>query len=108
MDEQGQLMPIGVVAAANIANALSLPAEHVPKIEQAIKDEINAMSSHFTLTFADIQTQYELEVKKLEDQYNAEVYKIKSTFSYLKANWGVALLLAGTVFSVGALVGHYV
>lgn len=61
----GQLMTIGAVAAANIANALELPADKVPMIEQAIKDEIDALSSHFILAFADIQAQYELELNKL-------------------------------------------
>jgi len=97
MDPQGQLMPIGAVAASNIATALELPAEHVPKIEQAIKDEIGAMSAHFTMAFADIQDQYEIELAK-----------VKSTYSYLEQNWGTALLFAGTIFALGALVGHYV
>jgi len=97
MDEQGQLMSIGTVAAHNIAQALELPVERIPVIEQAIKDEVSAMSSHFTMAYADIQTNYEIELAK-----------IKSTFTYLKANWGVALLFTGVVFFAGALVGHYV
>jgi hypothetical protein len=98
------LMSIGTVASHNIAAALALPAESVPQIEQAIKDEINAMSSHFTLAIADVQTQYEVETLKLKKDYEKAV----SDFVWLKANKGkVAAVVAG-VLALGALVGHFV
>lgn len=95
--QPGQLMKIGEIAARNIAQVLSLEEKHVSTIEHAIKDEINAMSSHFTLAFADIQTQYEIEVAK-----------IKSSFNFVAQRplfVGVAALV---VFVVGAAVGKLV
>ena len=90
----GQLVKIGTVAAANIAKALKLPEEAVQVVERAISDEINAMSSHFTLAVADVQTQYE-----------AEVLRVKSAFTYVAANkWRVVAALAG-VFAAGVVVG---
>lgn len=74
------LMSIGAVAAHNIAAMLNLDTKHIGTIEQAIKDEINAMSSHFTLAIADVQTQYELEVTKLK----AEAVEVAAT---LKASY---------------------
>ena len=94
------LMPIGAVAAHNIAAILNLPAEHIGTIETAIKDEINAMSSHFTLATADVQTQYEVEVAK-----------IKADFVWVKANKGkiVAVVVAAVLvgYVLGAIV-HFV
>ena len=66
--QSGQLMSIGTVAAQNIARALGTP-EHAQLIEQEIKDEISAMSSHFTLAFADISTANEIALAKLKDEY---------------------------------------
>lgn len=91
------LMSIGAVAAHNIAAILNLPAEHIGTIEQAIKDEINAMSSHFTLAVADVQTQYEVEVAK-----------IKSTFNWVKANKVLVGVTAGVDFLLGVALGHFV
>ena len=91
------LMSIGAVAAHNIAAVLNLPAENVGTIEQAIKDEINAMSSHFTLAVADVQTQYEVEVAK-----------IKSAFTYVSANKAKIASALAAALSLGALAGHYV
>ena len=92
----GQLMSIGTVAAANIAHALELPEKHVPVIEQAIKDEVTAMGSHFTLVFADIQTQYE-----------AEVARLKSEWTYVEANkLKVAAVLVGLLL-LGVLIGRF-
>ena len=91
------LMSIGTVAAHNIAAVLNLPAENVGTIEQAIKDEINAMSSHFTLAVADVQTQYEVEVAK-----------IKSAFTYVSANKVKIAAIVSAVGMIGALAGHYV
>lgn len=90
----GKLVKIGTVAAANIAKALKLPEEAVQVVEKALEDEINAMSSHFTLAVADVQTQYE-----------AEVLRVKSVFTYLEANrWRVVAVLAA-VFVAGVVAG---
>ena len=91
------LMPIGAVAAHNIAALLNLPQEHVGTIEKAIKDEISAMSSHFTLAIADVQTQYEIEVAK-----------IKSDFVWLKANKPKVAAVLGVLSMVSAFIGHFV
>jgi hypothetical protein len=90
-------MSIGAVAARNIAGALSLGESQVGVIEQAIKDEIQAMSSHFTLAIADVQTQYEVEVAK-----------VKADFVWVKANKAKIFAVATTLLSVGGLVGHFV
>lgn len=95
--DPSQLHPIGKVAALNIVRALELSEKDAPKIERAIADEIQAMSSHFTLAMADVQTQYEVEV-----------LKIKSTYSFIDAH---KLLVNGVlvgVFLLGAIVGHFV
>lgn len=91
------LMSIGSVAAHNIAAFLNLDAKHVGAIEQAIKDEIGAMSSHFTLAIADVQTQYEVEVAK-----------IKSDFVWMEENaWKVGVV-AAFVFLFGIAFGKFV
>lgn len=64
--DQPEVVDLGTVAAQNLAVALNVGEEHVPKIKQAINDEINALASHFTLAFADVQTLYEAEVAKLK------------------------------------------
>lgn len=132
MDPNGQLMDIGTVAAANIARALELEESKVPVIREAIRDEISAMSSHFTLAFGDIQTAQEVALKKVEDenaavhaqlrensdalrkQYSANVVKlrsdfdatvkeIRSTFTFVKA-YPVQLSTVGVaVFLFGVL-----
>lgn len=78
-EQPGQLMSIGYVAAMNIAQSLGKP-ELAAEIEAAIKDEINAMSSHFTLAFADIQTTNEIALKKLEDEYTAKLNELKAEY----------------------------
>jgi len=101
------LMPIGAVASHNIAAAIGQP-EHAGTIETAIRDEINAMSSHFTLALADIQTQFEVEQNKLKDAYDGQVAAIRADFSWVKAHShfvGAVLILT---FIVGFAVGHFV
>jgi hypothetical protein len=98
----GQLVDIGTVAAANIVKRLELAtgkseaeaAIVTNTVKRAIADEINAMSSHFTLAVADVQTQYE-----------AEVLKIKSAFTYVKANKGVVAVWGAVVFLLGLAAG---
>lgn len=97
MDEQGQFMSIGTVAASNIAKALELPDDRVPAIEQAIQDEIDAMSAHFTLTFVDIS-----------EQYQHELAQIKSAFNFVESNYKAVLFSLAVVFLWGVLVGHMV
>jgi alpha-D-ribose 1-methylphosphonate 5-phosphate C-P lyase len=87
---QGQLMHIGQVASLNIARALSLGEDKAKVIEQAIKDEINAMSSHFTLAVADVQTQYEVELTK-----------IRSTFSFIRERPAVVGGIMALAFAAG-------
>lgn len=100
------LMPIGEVAARNIALALNLPEEHIKTIERSIKDEISAMSSHFTLTFADVQTSYEVDVKKLKADYTAEVEEIRSAFKFVSANLGAVFAVSVAVYVVGVITGY--
>ena len=90
----GQLVEIGTVAAANIVKRLGLAETAVDTVKKAIQQEINSMSSHFTLAVADVQTQYE-----------AEVLKIKSTFTYVKANRSVVAYTLGFAFVFGLVVG---
>lgn len=95
--QAGGLMSIGSVAAHNLAATLNLPASSVGTIEQAIKDEIGAMSSHFTLAVADVQTQYDIEVAK-----------IKSDFVWLKANKPKVVAAVAVVLAFGIGFGHFV
>lgn len=88
------LQPIGKVAALNIARSLNLEDSNAPAIEHAIRDEITAMSSHFTLAIADVQTQYEVDLRL-----------IKSVFTYTDANQGKVALVLGVVLIVGFLSG---
>jgi hypothetical protein len=101
----GQLVEIGTVAAQNIALAINVPAEHVPTIKKAIADEINAMSSHFTLALSDVQTQYEAEVYQAKAAFEKEVTKIKSVYSFVQANIGVLIGISAVVFALGVLTG---
>jgi hypothetical protein len=93
----GGLMSIGQVAARNIAAYLNLSDEHVGTIEKAIRDEIQAMSSHFTLAFADMQTQYEQDLAK-----------VKSTFSFVDANKRVVVGTLAAVATAGFILGTVV
>ena len=103
-----QLIDIGTVAAANIANAIKAPAESVPSIKKAIQDEINAMSSHFTLAVSDVQTQYEAEVYKLRAKFESDVAVIKSEWSFVKSNPGKIGVVAAVVVLIAGVVGHFV
>lgn len=57
--QTGEFKSIGQVAAENIAKTLELGEEHVAHIAQAISDEVNAMSSHFSFVVSDMQAEYE-------------------------------------------------
>ena len=109
--QPGQLISIGEVAARNIASVLNLPAEHIKTIEGAIRDEIQAMSSHFTLAVADVQTAHEVAEATMKKEYEASVAEIKDSFNWLKANRytvGVVTgLVAGAGYAIGAIV-HFI
>ncbi len=91
---RGQLVKIGTVAAANIVKRLGLAASAVDSVEHAIADEINAMSAHFTLAVADVQTQYEVELAR-----------IKSAWNYLEANRAIVILTLAIAFVGGLIAG---
>ena len=102
--EASQLMDIGTVAAHNIAASLGQGEDKVVLIRDAIRDEISAMSSHFSLAIADVQTQYEAEVLKAKKDYAAAVAAVKADYSFLvehKIAVGAALAVT---FGLGVLV----
>lgn len=105
MDPNGQLMDIGTVAAANIVRALDLaPTEaNVVAAKKAIRDEVSAMSTHFTLAFADISTAHEIAQASMKAGYDKSVAEIRSTFNYVKANKGYVVAALFSAFSVGAI-----
>lgn len=114
-EQPGQLMRIGEISAHNIAAALSLGEDKVLEIERAIKDEIDAVTSHFTLAFADISTQHEVEVMKIKK--DADAYKEKleaewdeftSAFSYVEANKLKVGIATACVLLAGLVLGHLV
>lgn len=92
--QNGVLMDIGEVAARNIALGLNLEESHVSTIKNAIRDEITALGSHFTLAVSQLQTQYELDLAK-----------IKSEWTFVKANKLQVGLVAAAVFAAGLIVG---
>lgn len=97
------VVDIGTVSAANIAKAINAHPDTIPWIKKAIADEINAMSSHFTLAFADIQTQYEAAVYQAKLEYQKAI----GAFNFVKSNAFVVGLVSGSLVSVGALIGHF-
>ena len=112
---QGQLVEIGEVAARNVVARLKLDAGKseadvagiVSSVKNAIRDEINAMSSHFTLAVHDVQTQYEAETLKLKTEYEKAVADIRSDFNWVKANRVKIAAAVSAVSAVAALVGHF-
>lgn len=106
--DQPQIVKLGTVAAQNIALALNLSETHVSTIEKAIGDEVNAMSAHFTLAFADVQTVFEAETVKLKAKYELELAEIKSGFKFVRENprlvAAFSALSAVVGFAVGVLV----
>jgi hypothetical protein len=61
----GRLVTIGTVVAENIARSLDLPESAVEAIEQAMTDEIGALSAHFAFTIEDLRKQWEKAEEKL-------------------------------------------
>ena len=106
-EQPGQLMSIGYVAAMNIAQSLGRP-ELAAEFEAAIKDEINAMSSHFTLAFADIQTTNEIALAKLKDEYEGTRAKLREDFALVRAHLGTFAAAAVFFTGIGVLLGLFV
>ena len=104
----GELVTLATVAARNIAAALKVSSVHVPEIEQAIRDEIDVMSTHFALAFADVQQGAEEARATLAKEYYRQLDEVKSVFSFVEENtWGV-LLVACVVFVFGVITGRVV
>lgn len=109
------LAEIGEVAAANIVKRLKLDAgkadagaaKVVQEVKNAIRDEINAMSSHFTLAVSDVQTHYEAETLKLKAEYEKAVAAVKSDFNWVKANRVKIAVAVSAVSAVAGFVGHF-
>lgn len=115
--EGGVLMTIGTVASRNIAAALSLGEEAAPAIETAIKDEIDMLSSHFTLAIADVSTQHEIAeiaLKKAFDEkladaverFHVKVNEIRSTYNWLRANIVFVALYSAGLVTLGIIAAH--
>lgn len=110
-----QIVEIGEVAAANIVKRLKLDAgkpeaevaKVVTEVKNAIRDEINAMSSHFTLAVHDVQTQYEAETLRLKDKYDEAVAELTGAFNYVKANRGKIVAAVLAVAAVAGFIGHF-
>ena len=62
---QGRLVTIAQIAAENIARVLDLPESAVAPLQEAIGDEIAAMSTHFAFTVNDLREQWEKAEGKL-------------------------------------------
>lgn len=92
--------PIGHLAAQNIAAQLGLSSQ-VDCIEKAIADEIQLMSSHFTMSFAEIETNYAAETLKLKNSIAGRIVEISASKRKIAA-------VAAALFLVGAVVGHFV
>lgn len=99
----GTIMTIGHQAALNIqavlkAKGIAVGAE---AIEAAIRDEINMMSSHFSLAVAEAQ-----------DHFEAEVLKVKKSVAGIVAAVAQNKIVVGgiavAVFVLGVAVGHLV
>jgi hypothetical protein len=110
--EKGELIDIGTVAAHNIVNVLGLAEADVTKVRDAIRDEISQMGSHFSLAMADVQTQMELEAKKLESRYTIDLSNAKADlladYSFVKSHWLLVSGAAVLLLAVGAFIGHLV
>lgn len=102
--DASQVVELGTVAAANVAKAINAHPDAIPSIKKAIADEINAMSSHFTLAFADIQTQYEAAVYQAKLEYQKAI----GAFNYVASN-RTAVSIAGVVLLLtGWAIGRFV
>lgn len=105
-ETQGELIDIGTVAAHNISNQLGLAETAVPIVRQAIRDEISAMSSHFTLAVADTQTAFEVETNTLKAKFASDVAAAKSDFAFAGAHKPFFTVVIAVAAAVGFVVGH--
>lgn len=105
---QGGLMTIGALASKNIAAAINASQDFAPCIERAIKDEITALSSHFSLALADVQTTHEVNEATLKKDYDARVAVIESTYRYVKAHKPEVFGALFIAFVLGAIVAYLV
>src|SRR5579862_7263735 len=101
-----EIRPIGAIAAQNIAQATGMTG-HVKEIEQAISDEIQLMSSHFTMMFAEAETTYEANLLKLKTQFEAEVSKFQAAFLAVWQNKWLLAGVAAIIFASGIVVGRF-
>ena len=110
-----QIVEIGEVAAADIVKRLNLYVGKtedeakliVQTVKTAIRDEIQAMSSHFTLAVSDVQTHYEAETLRLKAEYDKAVASVKSDFNWVKANRGKIAAAVSAVAAVAGFIGHF-
>ena len=65
VEPSGRLASVAQVAAENIARVLDLPENAVAPLQEAISDEIAAMSAHFAFTINDLHAQWEKAEGKL-------------------------------------------
>lgn len=97
----GTIVPIGHLAANNIHQALKARGidAGVEAIEAAIKDEIQMMSSHFTMAFAEIEAQAQHDLLAVKHSYAGLVARAWAN------KWVVAGAVAA-VFAVGVVIGR--
>lgn len=98
---RGQLIDIGTVAANNIAVALGLPGSSVPTVRDAIRDEIRAMSEHFTLVVTDMTNQFEIQTH----DFATKVAELKSGYRYAREHKFALLAWNAATVVVGFLLG---
>lgn len=99
----GTIMSIGHQASLNIQAVLKAKGIEVgaEAIEAAIRDEINMMSSHFSLAVAEAQDHFEAEVLKVKKSVAGIVAAVAQ--NKIVIGGGAAL-----VFLLGVVVGHIV
>lgn len=97
----GTIAPLGHIAALNIQGALKASGVEADAgvIEQHIRDEIQALGSHFTLAVADVQTQAEHDLLTVKRSIAGRVAAIAAQ------KWVIGGI-AAAVFAVGVLVGR--
>jgi len=99
---QGELIDIGTMAARNLVAALELKGENVEKtVRDSIRMEIGAMSTHFALAHAELETAYEANVLRLRNEYKLAVV-------WLEQRKTSIIAVVSTTFLLGVLAGHFV
>lgn len=90
----GQILSLSTIAATNIAEAINAQPEKIPAIEQALKDEVDALGAHFTMMFSDLVHNFETEKEQ-----------IKSAFCFAEENIGKLVIVATVVYALGVITG---